>query len=170
MKFIFAVFFYFTITQITAQNFFRTRYDLALSAEIGGISPFFSANFEFVPLKTKTTFLNIRAGAGFISTGSQGISIPVALTYNSLIKQKTICDSRPKRNFKETFVETGFGASYISVLGEKSKMYYAPIIGIRRHFSKWGSSNVLFYKIQITPIYTEKHFKFAAGLSIAQSI
>jgi hypothetical protein len=170
VKFYFAVFFYLFIFKISAQNVFHTRYDMALSAEIGGISPFFSANFEFVPLKTKTSFLNVRAGAGYISSTSQGISVPVSLTYNRLIKQKTICDARPKSSFKETFVEIGLGASYITVLGEKPKIYYAPIIGIRRQISKWGSSNVFFYKIQITPIYTEKHFKFAAGLSIAQSI
>jgi hypothetical protein len=156
--------------QTYAQNRFRTRYDIALSAEAGGISPFVSANFEFVPFKTKTSFYVIRAGAGFISNGTQGVSVPVSLTYNIWLKGKQNCDAAPKRLFNETFAEFGIGSSYISFIGEKSKYYFAPIVGIRKQFSKWGDSGVFFYKIQLTPIYSEQNFKFGAGLSIGHAL
>lgn len=156
--------------QTYSQNRFRTRYDVAVSAEAGGISPFVSANFEFVPYKTKTDFYVIRAGAGFISNTSQGVSVPVSLTYNVWLKNKTNCDAAPQRYFKEWFGEMGFGTSYVSFLGQKPKFYFAPIVGIRRQFSKWGESNVFFYKIHLTPTYTEQHLKFAAGFSIGQSL
>jgi hypothetical protein len=162
--------FLFLFYQASAQNRFRTRYDIAISVEAGGISPFVSANFEFVPFKTKTSFYVIRAGAGFISNQTQGASVPVSLTYNVWLKGKENCDAAPKRFFKETFAEFGVGSSYISFLGESPKIYIAPIVGIRKQFSKWGNSDVFFYKIQLTPIYSEQAFKFAAGISVGHSL
>jgi hypothetical protein len=156
--------------QTYSQNRFRTRYDIALSVEAGGISPFVSANFEFVPYKTKTDFYVIRAGAGFISNSSQGVSVPFALTYNVWLKNKAHCDAAPQRFFRETFAEVGVGSAYISFLGEKGKFLFAPIVGIRKQLNKWGSSNVFFYKIQLTPIYSDQHFRFGAGLSIGHSL
>lgn len=156
--------------QTYSQNRFRTRYDLAITVEAGGISPFVSANFEFVPFKTKSSFYVIRAGAGFISNGSQGVSVPIAFTYNFWLRGKPNCDAAPKRLFKETFAEIGVGSSYISYLGEKSKIYIAPIVGIRKQFSKWGNSDVFFYKIQLTPIYSEQNFKFGAAISVGHSL
>ena len=159
------------IHQAFAQIRYRTRYDIALSAEVGGISPFVSANFEFVPFKTKNSFAIIRAGVGFKSTSvSQAVSVPFALTYNFAINGKKDCDAAPQRVFKERFLETGLGMSYISSLGQSPKIYFAPILGIRKQFIKWGKSDVFFYKIQLTPIYAEKHFRFGAGLSFGHSL
>ncbi len=170
-RFFFAVpLFLLLFHQTYSQNRFRTRYDVAVSVEAGGISPFVSANFEFVPFKTKTSFYVIRAGAGFISNTSQGVSVPVSLTYNVWLKGKQNCDAAPKRFFKETFAEFGVGSSYVSFLGEQPKIYFAPIVGIRKQLTKWGDSGVFFYKIQLTPIYSEQNFKFGAGLSIGHSL
>lgn len=159
------------IHKASAQIHYRTRYDIALSAEVGGISPFVSANFEFVPFKTKNSFGVIRAGAGFKSTSaSQSVSVPFSLTYNFAMNRKKDCDAAPQRVFKERFLEMGLGMSYISSLGQRPIIYLAPILGIRKQFIKWGKSDVFFYKIHLTPIYAEKHFRFGAGLSFGHSL
>lgn len=159
------------IHKASAQIRYRTRYDIALSAEVGGISPFVSANFEFVPFKTKTSFGVIRVGAGFKSTSTtQSVSVPISLTYNFLMNRIKDCDAAPQRVFRERFLETGIGLSYISSLGKKPVLYFAPIVGIRKQFIHWGKSEVLFYKIHLTPIYAEQRFKFGAGLSFGCSI
>jgi len=101
-----------------------------LSAEVEGISTFVSANFEFVPVKTKNSFGVIRVGAGFKSTSaSQSVSVPFSLTYNFGINSKKDCDSAPQRVFKEKFLETGLGMSYVSSLGQSAVFYFAPILG-----------------------------------------
>lgn len=144
---------------------------MAMSAEVGGISPFVSANFEFVPFKTKTSFGVIRVGAGFKSTNaSQSVSVPFSLTYNFSTNRKKDCDAAPQRIFRERFLETGLGLSYISSLGKKPVLYFAPIVGIRKQFIQWGKSDVFFYKIHLTPIYAEQRFRFGAGLSFGRSI
>ncbi len=144
---------------------------MAMSAEVGGISPFVSANFEFVPLKTKTSFGVVRVGAGFKSTSaSQSVSVPFSLTYNFSMNRKKDCDAAPQKIFRERFVETGLGLSYISSLGKKPVLYFAPIVGIRQQFIQWGKSEVFFYKIHLTPIYAEQRFRFGAGLSFGRSI
>ncbi len=171
MKFAFSfITTFFLFFQAYSQNRFQTYYGIALSAEAGGVSPFVSANFEFVPYRTKTTFYVIRAGAGFISNGSQGVSVPVAITYNVWLKNKKNCDAAPQQYLKETFAEVGFGASYISFLGQEPIYYVAPIIGIRKHLMKWGTSSVFFYKINLTPIYSAQSFRFGAGFSIGHSL
>lgn len=160
------------IHKASAQIRYRTRYDIALSAEVGGISPFVSANFEFVPFKTNNSFAVIRAGAGFKSTStSQSVSVPFSLTYNFAINGiKKDCEAAPQRVFKERFLETGLGISYVSSLGQSPIIYFAPILGIRKQFVKWGKADVLFYKIHLTPIYAEKYLRFGAGLSLGHSL
>ncbi len=159
------------IHKASAQIRYRTRYDIALSAEVGGISPFVSANFEFVPVKTRNSFGVIRVGAGFKSTStSQSVSVPFSLTYNFGMNSKKDCDAAPQRVFKERFLEMGLGMSYISSLGQRPIIYLAPILGIRKQFIKWGKSDVFFYKIHLTPIYVENHFRFGAGLSFGHSL
>ncbi|WP_188768630.1 hypothetical protein [Emticicia aquatilis] len=154
-----------------AQIQYRTRSDIALSAEIGGISPFLSANFEFVPYKAKNSFGVIRAGVGFKSNStSQAVSVPFSLTYNFLLNKKKDCDAAPQKVFKERFLETGLGLSYVSSLGQRPVLYLAPIVGLRKQFIKWGKSDVFFYKIHLTPIYAEQHFRFGAGLSLGHSL
>lgn len=144
---------------------------MAISAEVGGISPFVSANFEFVPFKTKTSFGAIRVGAGFKSTNaSQSVSVPFSLTYNFGMNGQKDCDAAPQRVFRERFVETGLGASYVSSLGQRPVFYFSPILGIRKQFVRWGKSDVFFYKIHLTPIYAENHFRFGAGLSFGHSL
>lgn len=160
------------IHKASAQIRYRTRYDIALSAEVGGISPFISANFEFVPFKTNNSFPVIRAGAGFKSTStSQSVSVPFSLTYNFAINRaKKDCDAAPQRVFRESFFETGLGMSYVSSLGQTPIIYFAPILGVRKQFVKWGKTDVFFYKIHLTPIYAERHFRFGAGLSLGHSL
>lgn len=144
---------------------------MGMSVEVGGISPFVSANFEFVPFKTKTSFGVIRVGAGFKSTNaSQSVSVPFSFTYNFLMNRKKDCDAAPQRVFRENFLEAGLGMSYVSSLGKQPVLYFAPIVGIRKQFIQWGKSEVLFYKIHLTPIYVEQRFKFGAGLSFGCSI
>ena len=166
------LFFVLLISKASAQIHYRTRYDTALLVEVGGISPFVSANFEFVPFKTNHSFAVIRAGGGFKSTStSQSVSVPFSLTYNFAInKAKKDCDAAPQRVFRERFLETGLGMSYISSFGQRPVIYFAPILGVRKQFVQWGKSNVLFYKIQLTPIYAETYFKFGAGLSLGYSL
>lgn len=173
MKIFFAVFvplFFLNRVALYSQTRYRTRYDVALTAEVGGMSPFVSANFEFVPFKTKTSFGVIRAGAGFISNGSQGVSVPVALLYNFILKGKENCDAAPKRSFRETFLEVGVGSTYVSFLGQKAKYYFAPTVGFRKQFIRWGDSNVFFYKAHLTPIYADQRFRFGADISIGHSL
>ena len=98
------------------------------------------------------------------------VSVPFSVTYNLAINGKKDCDAAPQRVFKERFLEVGLGMSYISSLGKSPEIYFAPIIGIRKQFIKWGKSDVFFYKIQLTPIYAEKHFRFGAGLSFGHSL
>lgn len=166
---IFSVFF---ICKVPAQIRYRTRYDIALSAEAGGISPFISANFEFVPFKSNHSFVVVRAGAGFKATSSsKSVSVPLSLTHNfSINKAKKDCDAAPQKVFRELFLETGLGMTYISSLDQRPLIYLAPILGIRKQFVKWGKSDVFFYKIHLTPIYVENHFRFGAGLSLGHSI
>lgn len=167
-----AIFSVLLIHKVPAQKRYRTRYDIALLAEVGGISPFLSANFEFVPITTNNSFAVIRAGAGFKSTStSQSVSVPFSLTYNFAInKVKKDCDVAPQRVFGERFLETGLGMTYISSLGQRPVFYFAPIFGIRKQFVKWGKADVFFYKIQLTPIYAEKHFRLGAGFSLGHSL
>lgn len=167
-----AIFAVLLIHKAFAQVHYRTRYDIALSAEIGGISPFVSANFEFVPFKTKNSFGVIRVGAGFKSTStSQSVSVPFSLTYNFFLnKVKKDCDAAPQKIFREKFLEMGLGMSYISSLGQRPIIYLAPILGIRKQFVQWGKADVFFCKIHLTPIYAEKHLRFGAGLSLGHSL
>lgn len=166
---LFSIFF---ISKVPAQIRYRTRYDIALSAEVGGISPFISANFEFVPFKSKHSFFVVRAGAGFKSTSAaKSVSVPFSLTHNFAInKTKKDCSAAPPKAFRELFLETGLGMTYVSSLGQRPLIYLAPILGIRKQFVKWENSDVFFFKIHLTPIYTEKHVRFGAGLSLGHSI
>lgn len=161
-----------SIFNAPAQIRYRTRYGMALSAEVAGISPFVSANFEFVPIKSATSFAVFRVGAGFKSTSSsQSVSIPLSLTYNFAInKSKNYCETAPQTLFKENFLETGVGMSYVSSLGQQPQYLFTPILGIRKQFIRWGKAEVLFFKIHLTPIFTDGSFRFGAGLGLGRSL
>jgi hypothetical protein len=159
---------------IFAQKGFKTRFDTGFSLEEGGISPGTSLNIEYVPQKYETGFLLIRFGAGFMSSENKGVSFPSSLTYNLWLRKNlnNECNPYPRKTYGEWFLEAGIGQTYAAYNDEQNtnkKYYLSPILGIRRHIARNGSSSIIFYKIQLTPRKISEDWEFYGGFSVGIS-
>jgi hypothetical protein len=155
---------------VYAQKGYKTRFDKAVSVEMWGIGSGTSLNVEYVPQKSDNGFLLLRLGAGFIPAKSQGVSFPSSITYNLWLRKSlnNECNPYPRKTYGEWFLEAGVGQTYTAYtdeLNNNKKYYLSPILGIRKHIARTGSSSIIFYKIQLTPRKISEEWEFYGGFS-----
>ncbi|RYU96512.1 hypothetical protein [Emticicia agri] len=169
---------------------YRTRYTSALMVETFASSPIISINYEYLPVRWRTSFMSLRGGIGFLPGGGVnefninnggGASFPVTATYNLLLNnlRKRIfnrvyvkCKSAPSRIASELFGETGLGYTFGAYPNGDIRHNSYFILGIRQQviFDIPPHPRVLFLRANVTPSYSLGVFELRGGVSLGVSL
>jgi hypothetical protein len=153
-------------------------------------SPILSVNYEYLPVRWRTSFMSLRGGIGFLPGGGisqfninngAGASFPVSATYNFLFNnlRKRIfnrvyvkCKSAPSKIASEFFGETGLGYTFGAYPNGDTRHYSYFILGIRQQviFDIPPHPRVIFLRANVTPAYAVGKFELRGGVSLGISI
>ncbi len=167
------------VLQSTAQFMYRTRYKSALQAEVFGISPIMSINYEAAPIRFERNFLAAKVGVGYIPGTSNpapgmpadaGISFPVGVSYNYLLNNlkkgvfKRVmnkCKTKPPKFAVEYFAEAGAGASFAFYSISDPRQYYYAVFGFRQQMviDIPPKPKVIYLRATINPQYFDNRFR-----------
>ncbi|GAB3522896.1 hypothetical protein [Emticicia fontis] len=169
---------------------YRTRYTSAIMVETFASSPIISINYEYLPVRWRTSFMSLRGGIGYLPGGGVneinirnggGASFPVTATYNFLFNnlRKRImnrvyvkCKSAPSRIASELFGETGLGYTFGAYPNGDIRHNGYFILGLRQQvvFDIPPHPRVLFLRANVTPSYGLGVFELRGGISLGVSI
>lgn len=169
---------------------YRTRYKSAVMVEGFATSPIFSINYEYLPVRWRTSFLSLRGGVGFLPGGGTssfsvnngaGASFPIAVTYDFVLNnlRKRIfnrvyvrCKSAPSKIASEFFGEAGLGYTFGTYPNGDMRHNSYFIVGIRQQviFDIPPHPRVIFLRANVTPSYALGVFALRGGVSLGISI
>jgi hypothetical protein len=169
---------------------YRTRYTSAVVVEGFATSPIFSINYEYLPVRWRSSFMSLRGGIGFLPGGGissanvnngAGASFPVTATYNFLFNnlRKRIfnrvsvkCKSAPSRIASELFGEAGLGYTLGAYPNGDIRHNSYFILGVRQQvvFDIPPHPRVIFLRANLTPSYALGEFELRGGVSLGISI
>lgn len=125
-----------------AQIMYSSRFDGAVSAELFGVSPIMSVNYEKVLKQNLNSFYSVRGGFGYLPAANgngAGFSIPIEATYNKKLLLAEIMGIKllntfPRRFQFEPFLQGGIGYARIIYPGGDQRNYYNLVLKIRGQF------------------------------------
>jgi hypothetical protein len=182
VKYFLAIFFVFLLLKSEAQILYKTRYRKAIFAETFATSPIFSVNYEYLPFRWQRAFLSTRIGIGYVPGATdQGVSFPVAVTYNFLannLRGKVFrrvnnrCNPNPPRIENETFIEAGAGYTFVAYSRGETRNFSFGIIGLRTQvvFNIPPHPRTVFLRLVFTPAYVIGEFEPRGGVGLGVSL
>lgn len=107
----------------------------AVTAELGGLSPFLSINAEHTPIASEGGFLVLRGGVGHSLGRSVLCSLPHAVSWHVLLNGRTK-GCPPVSPGNSTFLELGVGGVYPLYTTKDLEAAYrwSPLLGVRHYF------------------------------------
>jgi len=159
--------------------------------ETFAISPIASLNYEYLPVRWRTSFVSLRAGAGYVPGGAEsdnskvsnsgGISFPTSATYNFLFNnlRKRVfnrvykrCKSAPSKIASELFGEVGAGYTFVAYRTTETRNFGFGIIGLRQQivFDIPPHPRVIYIRANVTPSYADGVYELRGGISLGVSL
>lgn len=121
---------------------YSSRFESAVSAEVFGVSPIMSINYERVLKENLNSFYSVRGGLGYLPAtkgNGAGISIPIEASFNKklLLADLTgikLMNTFPRRFLFEPFIQAGLGYARIMYPGGDQRNYVNLVFKIRGQF------------------------------------